>query len=168
MDKALSAPTDRPASLKSFVAMEISISTFSTFRLVAVAGMLDAKSAEGLDAVLPQTADSANRHLIIDLSGVGIATQAGLAGLLVVAQRAAARGGRFRICGAEQGLEKRIHALGHPQALPCDPTMAASITAMSQATDPDGSTAPGRHDNRIGQATFSSGTEGAHPAPGDY
>ena len=115
--------------------MEISISSFSTFKLIAVAGMLDAKSADGFNAVLAQQARGADTQLVIDMSGVGVATQAGLVGLLAAAFRIVGDGGQMRICGADRPIEKLIAELNHPDLLPCDPTLAASITAMSQRAE---------------------------------
>ncbi|MGV8855747.1 MAG: STAS domain-containing protein [Devosia sp.] len=111
--------------------MEISVSTFSTFKLVTIAGRLDGQSAAGLNAALMACIDGHGARLIIDLSGLGQVTPAGLGGVLVAAQMTRASGGQMRICGAERRVQTLLEGLSYPGLIWCDHSLAASIAAMS-------------------------------------
>jgi anti-anti-sigma factor len=125
---------DRAGEKVGGISIYISGRTADGITIVAIAGSVNRHAAGRLYDALVGCIGSGDTRLIVDLSGVHLLTHAGMRGLVVAAKLAAGAGGALRICGAERSIEAFLQGLGFNHLLKCDPTLQASVAALSGGT----------------------------------
>lgn len=127
--------------------MEINTLTKSGFTVIRVFGDID-RNASGrlLDALVSATEDGSAK-VILDLSGVRFATQAGIHGIIVAAKLLKTGRGALRICGASLSVESLLRSLGFNHLLKFDPSLNVSITVLSSEGLKIGEGCSTNHDN---------------------
>lgn len=127
--------------------------------VVAPAGRLDSETAGELELVLHDAGSAGRRHFVIDLSGVGYVSSAGLRVLLALAKRLDGGVGSLRLCGMSSSVRQVFDIAGfanlfalypnrhaaldqHPHRLDTSAQLVDAATALLGATRPTTS-APG-------------------------
>ncbi len=119
--------------------MTISIKRSYDVVIVNVSGDVNSNIAGLLYDRLVGCIDDGWRKLILDLADAPRMTRAGAPGVLVAAKLLRSAGGRMRICNAAPQVEEFLLGLGFNHLVACDPTLEASVAALSSrgAAAPD-------------------------------
>lgn len=80
--------------------------------LVAPSGRLDSETSGELELVLHDAGSAGRRHFVIDLSGVGYVSSAGLRVLLALAKRLDGGVGSLRLCGLSANVRQVFDIAG--------------------------------------------------------
>jgi len=110
--------------------MKISKIMIDDFLIVEIAGIVDSNATGPLCDALVESVSDGWKKLIVNLSGVGHVTHAGVRGLIVAAKLLRNGRGEMRICGANAATEELLRGLGFRHLLKCDPTVEVSMLAM--------------------------------------
>jgi anti-anti-sigma factor len=111
--------------------MKLTTRTLDGVHIVAVAGIVDSRTAGQLFDALVARCGGAGRKLAVDLSGVHVMTRAGVRGLVVAAKLTRLAGGELRLCAAQRNVTDLLQGLGFNHLLKCDPTLALAISRLS-------------------------------------
>jgi anti-anti-sigma factor len=112
--------------------MEISIAHEHDVTVVAVAGSLDALTADTLADALADQVRAGRTRLVAALAGVDYTSSAGLRVLLATVRDARRHGGDLRVAGAQERVQRVLQLSGFTSLLRCYddvPTAVASWTA---------------------------------------
>lgn len=111
--------------------MKISVSTRDDIRIVSVSGNVGFATAGRLQDALVSAIAAGYRKLIVDTSGVGDVTPAGMRGLVVAAKLLRSTGGALRISGAFPAVEAFLRHRGYDHLLRFDPNVNDAIKTLS-------------------------------------
>lgn len=92
--------------------MDILQETHGQVLLVAPSGRLDSETSGELELVLHDAGTAGRRHFVIDLSGVGYVSSAGLRVLLALAKRLDGGVGSLRLCGLSASVRQVFDIAG--------------------------------------------------------
>jgi anti-anti-sigma factor len=97
--------------------MEMSIQQVNETAVVAIAGSIDALTADEVTRYLLQQIQNGQKELVADLSQVDFMSSAGLRAILIVIKEIRGKGGDFRLAGAQPGVEKILRIAGFTSIL---------------------------------------------------
>jgi anti-anti-sigma factor len=92
----------------------------------AATGRIDASNAPSVEAELLAAIETSGPALIIDLSGLGYMSSAGLRVMLVAAKRAKAAGGKAVILGAQPAVAEVLKMSGFDRIIPLTDSESAA------------------------------------------
>lgn len=114
--------------------MSVTVRSLDDCVLLTVTGAMDASSSGRLYDAFVGCCAGRGRRIVVDLSGVPLATRAGVRGLIVAAKCVACAGGALRICRASSEVEEQLASFGFHHLLRCDPTLDAARAAVGSRT----------------------------------
>lgn len=95
--------------------------------VVAPAGRLDSETAGELELVLHDAGCAGRRHFVVDLSGVGYVSSAGLRVLLALAKRLDGGVGSLRLCGMSANVRQVFDIAGFTSLFALYPNRHAAL-----------------------------------------
>ncbi|MFN0262895.1 STAS domain-containing protein [Tepidamorphus sp. 3E244] len=110
--------------------MRLSVETLEGFAVAKISGAIDSHAAGLLSDALVQCIGDGLGRTIVDLSGVQLATRAGIRGLIVAARLVQPGRGAMRICGASGQLADFLEGLSLGHLLKVDATLDEAIENM--------------------------------------
>ncbi len=109
--------------------MEVSRRQMNGVEIVEISGEIDGSTAPDAQAVITPLAQ-ANEKIVIDMSGVGYMSSAGLRMLLVVYRTAAGGGGAVALSGLSQEIEDTMSLTGFLDFFDHYETVEAAVEAV--------------------------------------
>mgnify|MGYP000527785501 CR=1 FL=1 len=110
--------------------MKLTRTKIDDYLIVEISGILDSSASGPLCDALVEAVNDGCRKLIVDLSGVGHLTHAGVRGLIVTAKLLRNSSGAMRICRVNRAGVAKLRSLGFYHLLKIDPTVEASMLAL--------------------------------------
>lgn len=107
--------------------MEIETVQRAEVAVVSPQGSVDALTARELTDFLQKKIDDGQVKVVLDLSGVGFMSSAGLRAVLIALKEARRRGGDLRLAGAQLGVEKVLKMSGFNMILKSLPTVEEAL-----------------------------------------
>lgn len=111
--------------------MELSFTPVDDILVVSISGAIDRHASGPLYDALVGRVRSGWTKMIVDLSDVDLLARSSVRGLVVAARLLMGAGGELRICGANNSIAALLRGLGFNHLMRCDPTIEASIIALS-------------------------------------
>jgi anti-anti-sigma factor len=108
--------------------MEIESNQRAEIAVVSPQGSVDALTARELTDFLQKKIDDGQVKVILDLSGVGFMSSAGLRSVLIALKEARRKGGDLRLAGAQPGVEKVLKMSGFNMILKSLPTVDEALS----------------------------------------
>jgi anti-anti-sigma factor len=109
--------------------MHISIDQQDGITVVAVAGSLDALTADTLTAALQEQVRAGHTRLVAALAGLEYTSSAGLRVLLGTLKDARQRGGDLRIAGGQERVRRVLELSGFTSILKCYPDVPSAVAS---------------------------------------
>ena len=110
--------------------MEINVGVEQGITVVALAGELNARTAPDVLARVLELAQP-NCRLILDLTGIGFLSSAGVRVLLQVSRTVGGRGGRAVLAGLSPDVKNTLKIIGFLGFFVHHDTLAAAVAALS-------------------------------------
>jgi len=95
--------------------------------LVAPAGRLDADTSGEFEKEVMEKLGASPRGMVMDFSGLGYVSSAGLRVVLLAAKKAKAAGGAFVLCGLSPSIKEVFKISGFLSILTVDPDRQAAL-----------------------------------------
>lgn len=109
--------------------MQIQIEQQAHVTVIAVAGSIDALTAEGLTTALTEQVRAGNTRLVADFEAVEYTSSAGLRVLLATLKEARQRGGDLRLAGVQERVRGVLELSGFTSILKCYPSVPAAVAS---------------------------------------
>lgn len=109
--------------------MQISIAQHDDVTVVAVAGSLDALTADTLTTALQAQVRAGRTRLVAALEGLEYTSSAGLRVLLATLKDARQQGGDLRLAGAQERVLRVLSLSGFTSILKCYPDVPSAIAS---------------------------------------
>ncbi len=109
-------------------------------RVIALGGRLDTETAVDVELALQDLLGAGEREFLIDLSGIGYVSSAGLRVLLSLAKQLDGGRGSLRLCGLNAAVTQVFDVAGFSKLFAIFPDRAAALPKQAQAK-PDNSLA---------------------------
>jgi anti-sigma B factor antagonist len=110
--------------------MQISIAQHDSVTVVAVAGSLDALTADGLTAALQEELRAGHTRLVAALADLEYTSSAGLRVLLGTVKDARRAGGDLRLAGAQERVRRVLDLSGFTSILKCYPDVPSAVASF--------------------------------------
>jgi anti-sigma B factor antagonist len=110
--------------------VQVEVSKRNQVTIIAVAGSIDALSAEDVREHYISLLDQGEKRLVADLSQVDFMSSAGLRVILDVSKRARQAGGDLRLAGASTSVEKMLKISGFMSILKCFPSADNAVASF--------------------------------------
>ena len=107
--------------------MQIQIEQRAHVTVVAVAGSIDALTADTLTAALNEQVRAGHTRLVAAFDQVEYTSSAGLRVLLATLKEARQRGGDLRLAGVQDRVRGVLELSGFTSILKCYPSVAAAV-----------------------------------------
>ena len=115
------------------MAIEIQQEQIGTVRLLALSGRLDTETAVDVELALQDLLAAGEREFLIDLSGIGYVSSAGLRVLLSLAKQLDGGKGSLRLCGLNAAVTQVFDVAGFSKLFAIFPDRAAALPKAAQA-----------------------------------
>jgi len=102
-------------------------------RVLALAGRLDTETAVDVELALQDLLGAGEREFLIDLSGIGYVSSAGLRVLLSLAKQLDGGKGSLRLCGLNAAVTQVFDVAGFSKLFAIFPDRAAALPKQPQA-----------------------------------
>lgn len=112
--------------------MEITTSEHDQIKVVAVAGSVDALTANDFLAALQREIDQGNIQLVADLGQLDYASSAGLRAILATLKETRRQGGDLRLAAVQKGVHKVLDLSGFTSILKIYPDVEAAVVSFAQ------------------------------------
>jgi anti-sigma B factor antagonist len=109
--------------------MQISIAQQDGVTVVAVAGSLDALTADTLAAALQEQVLAGRTRLVAALGALEYTSSAGLRALLATLKDARRQGGDLRLAGAQERVHRVLALSGFTSILKCFPDVPSAVAS---------------------------------------
>jgi anti-anti-sigma factor len=113
--------------------MQIQIEQRAHVTVVAVAGSIDALTADTLTAALHEQVAAGNTRLVAAFGDVEYTSSAGLRVLLVTLKEARQRGGDLRLAGVQDRVRSVLELSGFTSILKCYPDVQQAVASFPGA-----------------------------------
>jgi len=111
--------------------MQISIDQQNHVTVVAVAGSLDALTADLLTTALQEQVRAGNTKLVASLAALDYTSSAGLRVLLGTLKDARRGGGDLRLAGAQERVQRVLELSGFTSILKCYPDVPSAVASFA-------------------------------------
>ena len=111
--------------------MEISIAHERDVTVVAVAGSLDALTADALAEAMQAQVRAGRTRLVAALAGLDYTSSAGLRVLLATVKDARSRGGDLRVAGAQPRVQRVLTLSGFTDILRSYPDVPSAVASWA-------------------------------------
>ncbi|MBV9880433.1 MAG: STAS domain-containing protein [Gemmatirosa sp.] len=111
--------------------MQISVAQHETVFVVAVAGSLDALTADTLTSALQSELQQGHTQLVAALEGLDYTSSAGLRVLLATVKEARRLGGDLRLAGAQERVRRVLDLSGFTSILKCYADAPAAVASYA-------------------------------------
>jgi anti-anti-sigma factor len=112
------------------MALEIREETVDEVRVLGLTGRLDTDTSADLELAVQDLIDAGGRHFVIDLSGVGYVSSAGLRVLLMLGKSVDGKGS-LRLCGLNPTVRQVFDVAGFTQLFAISANRDAILAAVS-------------------------------------
>jgi anti-sigma B factor antagonist len=116
--------------------MQISISEQAGVTVVAIAGSLDALTADTLTDALQAQVRGGRTRLVAALDALEYTSSAGLRVLLGTLKDARRQGGDLRLAGAGERVQRVLELSGFTSILKCFPDVSSAVASFPAASSP--------------------------------
>jgi len=110
--------------------MDIAIAQQADVTIVAVAGSLDALTADALTRTLQVQVRAGRTRLVAALAELDYTSSAGLRVLLATLKEARQRGGDLRLAGARDRVQRVLELSGFTSILKCFPDVSEAVASF--------------------------------------
>jgi anti-anti-sigma factor len=111
--------------------MEITIEQQASVTVVAMAGSIDALTADALVAALTAEMTAGNSHLVAAMGAVDYTSSAGLRVLLGTVKEARRRGGDLRLAAVQDRVKRVLDLSGFTGILRCYPDVPSAVESFA-------------------------------------
>jgi anti-anti-sigma factor len=115
------------------MAIEIQQEQVGSVRVLALNGRLDTETAVDVELALQDLLATGEREFLIDLSGIGYVSSAGLRVLLSLAKQLDGGKGSLRLCGLNPAVTQVFDVAGFSKLFAIFPNRAAALPKVAQA-----------------------------------
>jgi anti-anti-sigma factor len=115
------------------MAIEIQQEHLDSLRVLTLGGRLDTETAVDVELALQDLLGSGERQFLIDLSGIGYVSSAGLRVLLGLAKQLDGGKGSLRLCGLNASVTQVFEVAGFSKLFAIFPDRAAATRSVPQA-----------------------------------
>jgi anti-anti-sigma factor len=115
------------------MAIEIQQEQIGSVRLLILSGRLDTETAVDVELALQDLLAAGEREFLIDLSGIGYVSSAGLRVLLSLAKQLDGGKGSLRLCGLNAAVTQVFDVAGFSKLFAIFPDRAAALPKVPQA-----------------------------------
>ena len=121
--------------------MQISIAHDRDVSVVAVAGSLDALTADALTSAFQAEVRAGRTRLVASFAELEYTSSAGLRVLLAAVKDARQRGGDLRVAAMRERVQRVLDLSGFTGILKCYPDVPSAVASFPPADAPSGATA---------------------------
>lgn len=115
------------------MAIEIQQEQVGSVRLLALGGRFDTETAVDVELALQDLLAAGEREFLIDLSGIGYVSSAGLRVLLSLAKQLDGGKGSLRLCGLNAAVTQVFDVAGFSKLFAIFPDRAAALPTVAHA-----------------------------------
>jgi len=115
------------------MAIEIQQEQLGSVRLLTLGGRLDTETAVDVELALQDLLGAGEREFLIDLSGIGYVSSAGLRVLLSLAKQLDGGKGSLRLCGLNPAVTQVFDVAGFSKLFAIFPDRASALPKQPQA-----------------------------------
>jgi anti-anti-sigma factor len=119
------------------MAIEIQQEAHGATRLLVLSGRLDTETAVDVELALQDLLDAGQRHFLLDLTGIGYVSSAGLRVLLGLAKQLDGGKGSVRLCGLSPAVRQVFDVAGFSKLFPIFPDRAAALGGQAVRERPE-------------------------------
>ncbi len=102
-------------------------------RILALSGRLDTETAADVELALQDLLGAGERQFLVDLSGIGYVSSAGLRVLLALAKQLDGGKGSLRLCGLNASVMQVFEVAGFSKLFAIFPNRAAALAQVAKA-----------------------------------
>jgi anti-anti-sigma factor len=119
------------------VAIEIQQEQQGATRILALSGRLDTDTSADVELTLQDLLAAGERNFLIDLTGIGYVSSAGLRVLLATAKQLEGGKGSLRLCGLNPSVKQVFDVAGFSKLFALFPDRAAALGEPAKAMKPE-------------------------------
>ena len=119
------------------MAIEIQQEQQGTTRILALSGRLDTDTSADMELTLQDLLAAGERNFLIDLTGIGYVSSAGLRVLLATAKQLEGGKGSLRLCGLNPSVKQVFDVAGFSKLFALFPDRAAAMGEPAKAVKPE-------------------------------
>jgi anti-anti-sigma factor len=119
------------------VAIEIQQEQQGATRILALSGRLDTDTSADVELTLQDLLAAGERNFLIDLTGIGYVSSAGLRVLLATAKQLEGGKGSLRLCGLNPSVKQVFDVAGFSKLFALFPDRAAALGEPAKAVRPE-------------------------------
>ena len=115
------------------MALEIRQEEAGSIRILALTGRLDTETAADFELTVQDLLGAGERHFLVDVSGIGYVSSAGLRVLLALAKQLDGGRGSLRLCELNAAVTQVFDVAGFSKLFLIYPTRAAALAGHAEA-----------------------------------
>jgi anti-anti-sigma factor len=119
------------------VAIEIQQEQQGATRILALSGRLDTDTSADVELTLQDLLAAGERNFLVDLTGIGYVSSAGLRVLLATAKQLEGGKGSLRLCGLNPSVKQVFDVAGFSKLFALFPDRAAALGEPTKAVKPE-------------------------------
>jgi anti-anti-sigma factor len=119
------------------VAIEIQQEQQGATRILALSGRLDTDTSADVELTLQDLLAAGERNFLVDLTGIGYVSSAGLRVLLATAKQLEGGKGSLRLCGLNPSVKQVFDVAGFSKLFALFPDRAAALGESAKAVKPE-------------------------------